>query len=72
MYGTEVSVLGEGREVCGSVVGIAVEGACIEFGRGVKCVMYGRHEGGRDGPVVSQIQFASLGVDGVGSGMVAS
>ena len=72
MYGTEIFVVGEGREVCSSIVGVAVEGACIEFGGGVKCAMYGRHEGSRDGPVVSQIQFASLGVDGVGTRMVAS
>ena len=71
VYGTEVSVIGEGREVCGSVVGIAVEGASIEFKGGVECVMYGCHEGGGDGPVVVEVEFAPLGFDGVGSWVVS-
>ena len=71
MYGTEIFVIGEGSEVRCSIVGVAVEGACIEFSRGVKCAVYGRHEGGRDGPVVLQVQFAPLGVDGAGARMVA-
>ena len=51
--GTEGCVLREGREVCRRIGGVAVEGASIKLRGRVERFVYGRHERGRDGPVVS-------------------
>ena len=69
--GTEGFVVRKGREVCRLIGGVTVEGASVEFGRCVERVVYGRHKRRWNGPVVSQIQFASLRVDSFGSRVVS-
>ena len=69
--GTECFVVGEGREVCRLIGGVAVERASVEFRRCMERVVYGRHKRRWDGPVVSQIQFAPLRVDSFGSRVVS-
>ncbi len=69
--GAKVSVVGKGRKVCGFAGDVTVKGAGIEFGGGGECFVYGRHQGCGYGPVVSEVEFASLGVDCIRAGVVA-